>query len=188
MSSDEGSGDEGDSSLLELNNECSHTAKMNCEYEVLPLTSTTMEPQPASSLTKVLHEWLSPTPKDVKSTRIRSPFTTDDIVPSVAFRPNRRLKLSVWKHRIGSKVHLSRWEDSRTAETELLACSPPTKANRVQSPYGSVPEFRMWESCRMIPLVGGFSQGSPVSPALSFPHPPIISPSSALKTSLLKAA
>ncbi|KAJ8865684.1 hypothetical protein PR048_033204 [Dryococelus australis] len=44
---------------------------------------------------------------------------------------------------------------------ERLACSPPTKANRVQSPAGS-PDFREWESCRTMPLVGGFSRGSPV--------------------------
>ncbi|KAJ8891038.1 hypothetical protein PR048_010547 [Dryococelus australis] len=42
-----------------------------------------------------------------------------------------------------------------------------------QSDPGSIPgrvtpDFRMWESCRMMPLVGGFSRGSPVSPALSF--------------------
>ncbi|KAJ8882029.1 hypothetical protein PR048_018517 [Dryococelus australis] len=30
------------------------------------------------------------------------------------------------------------------------------------------PEFRMWESCRTMPLGGGFSRGSLVSPALSF--------------------
>ncbi|KAJ8888065.1 hypothetical protein PR048_007551 [Dryococelus australis] len=42
---------------------------------------------------------------------------------------------------------------------EQLDCSPPTKANRVQSPAGS-PDFR---KCRTIPLVGGFSRGSPVS-------------------------
>ncbi|KAJ8873909.1 hypothetical protein PR048_024745, partial [Dryococelus australis] len=40
-------------------------------------------------------------------------------------------------------------------------------AIRVQSPAGS-PDFCMWESCRMMPLVGGFSWGSPVSPAPSF--------------------
>ncbi|KAJ8872060.1 hypothetical protein PR048_025661 [Dryococelus australis] len=42
------------------------------------------------------------------------------------------------------------------------ACSPPTKANRV------TPGFRMWESCWTMPLVGGFSRGSPFSPALEF--------------------
>ncbi|KAJ8891557.1 hypothetical protein PR048_004085 [Dryococelus australis] len=47
---------------------------------------------------------------------------------------------------------------------ERLARSPPTKANRVQSPAGS-PDFRRWESCRTIPLVGGFSRGFPISPA-----------------------
>ncbi|KAJ8895485.1 hypothetical protein PR048_000818 [Dryococelus australis] len=50
---------------------------------------------------------------------------------------------------------------------EWLACLPPTTANRVQFPAGS-PDFRKWESCRTMPLVGGFSRGIPVSPALSF--------------------
>ncbi|KAJ8893882.1 hypothetical protein PR048_006483 [Dryococelus australis] len=40
-------------------------------------------------------------------------------------------------------------------------------ANRVQSPAGS-PDFSKWESCRTMPLAGGFSRGSPVSPAPSF--------------------
>ncbi|KAJ8883356.1 hypothetical protein PR048_015199 [Dryococelus australis] len=43
-------------------------------------------------------------------------------------------------------------------------------------PSGSLPDFRTRESCRTMPLVGGFSRGSPVSP------------SSALKTSMLSAA
>ncbi|KAJ8873585.1 hypothetical protein PR048_024403 [Dryococelus australis] len=60
------------------------------------------------------------------------------------------------------------------------ARSPPTKANRVQSPAGS-PDFRKWESRWTIPLVGGFSRGSPAPYSLQ-------SPSSALKTSLLRAA
>ncbi|KAJ8888012.1 hypothetical protein PR048_007497 [Dryococelus australis] len=45
--------------------------------------------------------------------------------------------------------------------------SPPAKANRVQSPAGS-PDFRKWESCRTMPLVGGSSRRSSVSPTLSF--------------------
>ncbi|KAJ8868757.1 hypothetical protein PR048_030297 [Dryococelus australis] len=36
--------------------------------------------------------------------------------------------------------------------------SPPTKANRARSPAGS-PDFRTWESCRMMPLVGGDFSG-----------------------------
>ncbi|KAJ8892970.1 hypothetical protein PR048_005551 [Dryococelus australis] len=50
---------------------------------------------------------------------------------------------------------------------ERLAHSPPTKANQAQSPAGS-PDFRKWESCRTMPLVGGSSRGSPVSPDTSF--------------------
>ncbi|KAJ8874116.1 hypothetical protein PR048_024957 [Dryococelus australis] len=70
---------------------------------------------------------------------------------------------------------------------ERLARSPPTKANRVQSPDGS-PDFRKSESCRTMPLVGGFSRGSPVSPPLHLGAAPysLQSPTSALKTSLLK--
>ncbi|KAJ8865768.1 hypothetical protein PR048_033290 [Dryococelus australis] len=54
------------------------------------------------------------------------------------------------------------------AVAERLACSLPTKANPVQSPAGSLPDFRMWGSCQTMPLVGGFSRGTPVSPTLSF--------------------
>ncbi|KAJ8875127.1 hypothetical protein PR048_023020 [Dryococelus australis] len=53
---------------------------------------------------------------------------------------------------------------------ERLACSPPIMAIRAQSPAGSIPDFRMWESYRKMPLVSGFSRGSPVSPTLTFRH------------------
>ncbi|KAJ8865781.1 hypothetical protein PR048_033303 [Dryococelus australis] len=55
------------------------------------------------------------------------------------------------------------------AMAERLACSPPTRANRVQSPAGSLPDFRKWESCWTMSLVGGFSRGSPVSPRSFIP-------------------
>ncbi|KAJ8888763.1 hypothetical protein PR048_008255 [Dryococelus australis] len=45
---------------------------------------------------------------------------------------------------------------------------------------------RIWESCRTMPLVAGFYQGSPVSPVLSFRRCSI--PSSALNITLLRAA
>ncbi|KAJ8888930.1 hypothetical protein PR048_008424 [Dryococelus australis] len=57
----------------------------------------------------------------------------------------------------------------RDTMVEWLVCSPPTKAYRVQSPAGST-NFRKWESCRTMPLVGGFSRGSLASPAPSFRH------------------
>ncbi|KAJ8898266.1 hypothetical protein PR048_003626 [Dryococelus australis] len=72
---------------------------------------------------------------------------------------------------------------------ERLVCSPLATANRFQSPAGSLPGFLMRKSCRTMPLVGGFSRRSPVSPALSFRCCSILlSPSSALKTSVLRAA
>ncbi|KAJ8880395.1 hypothetical protein PR048_016864 [Dryococelus australis] len=69
------------------------------------------------------------------------------------------------------------------------ARAPPSKASRVRSPAGS-PDFCKWESCRTMPLVGGFSRGSPVSPPFhtgTAPYSPQSS-SSAHKTSLLRAA
>ncbi|KAJ8867485.1 hypothetical protein PR048_031287 [Dryococelus australis] len=53
------------------------------------------------------------------------------------------------------------------AVAERLARSPPTKVNRAPSLEGSR-DFRKWESCRTMPLVGGFFRRSPVSPAPSF--------------------
>ncbi|KAJ8884905.1 hypothetical protein PR048_011101 [Dryococelus australis] len=50
-----------------------------------------------------------------------------------------------------------------------LARSPPTKANQVQSPAGS-PDFCKWGLCWAMPLVSGFTLGSPVSPTPSFQY------------------
>ncbi|KAJ8891039.1 hypothetical protein PR048_010548 [Dryococelus australis] len=57
------------------------------------------------------------------------------------------------------------------AVAERLACSPPIKANRVQSAAGSLPDFRMWESCRTMSLASGFSRVSP-----RFSRPCILAP------------
>ncbi|KAJ8867577.1 hypothetical protein PR048_031379 [Dryococelus australis] len=73
------------------------------------------------------------------------------------------------------------------AVAERLARSPPTIANRVRSPAGSLPEFRKRESCRAMPLVGGvfFLGDLPLPRPMhsgAAPYSPL-SPSSALKTS-----
>ncbi|KAJ8871615.1 hypothetical protein PR048_027942 [Dryococelus australis] len=49
-----------------------------------------------------------------------------------------------------------------------LDYSPPIKAHRARFPAGSIPDFRMWESCQTMSLIDGSSQGSPVSPAHAF--------------------
>ncbi|KAJ8889302.1 hypothetical protein PR048_008800 [Dryococelus australis] len=74
---------------------------------------------------------------------------------------------------------------SRTKLFTLLIClctlrrgctrSPPTQANRAQSPTVS-PDCRNWESCRSTPLVSGSSRGSPASPAPSFRRRTIFTP------------
>ncbi|KAJ8894759.1 hypothetical protein PR048_000066 [Dryococelus australis] len=81
------------------------------------------------------------------------------------------LTYGMWSRLKGSIFHDAR---PGAAEAERLAYSPPTKANRLQSSAGSLPYFRMWESCQTMPLVGGFPRGSPVSTALSFQRRPIL--------------
>ncbi|KAJ8895231.1 hypothetical protein PR048_000556 [Dryococelus australis] len=70
-------------------------------------------------------------------------------------KPCQELRMKIFSYLVGAPV------------AEQLTCSSPTKANRDQSPAGS-PDFRKWESRRTMPLVGGFSRGSPASPTLSF--------------------
>ncbi|KAJ8866719.1 hypothetical protein PR048_032580 [Dryococelus australis] len=70
---------------------------------------------------------------------------------------------------------------ARAAVAEQLARSPPTKANWVKSPAGS-PDFHKWELCRTMQLVGISHFSNPVVPYS------LQSPSSALKTLLLRAA
>ncbi|KAJ8867630.1 hypothetical protein PR048_031433 [Dryococelus australis] len=48
---------------------------------------------------------------------------------------------------------------TRHAVAERLVCSPPTKSNRIQSLAGSLPDFRMWGSCRTMPLVSRVFSG-----------------------------
>ncbi|KAJ8869706.1 hypothetical protein PR048_028701 [Dryococelus australis] len=48
-----------------------------------------------------------------------------------------------------------------------LDYSPHASANLGRFPTESFPEFRLWESCGMMLLVGWFSRGSLVSPALA---------------------
>ncbi|KAJ8872095.1 hypothetical protein PR048_025696 [Dryococelus australis] len=90
------------------------------------------------------------------------------------------LRNSEWRVKRGNDTS-SQWRCGNSRER--LARSPPTKAIRVQSPAE-------WESCRTMPLVGGFSRGSPyhLPPLHSGAAPYSLQPpSSALKTSLLRA-
>ncbi|KAJ8867579.1 hypothetical protein PR048_031381 [Dryococelus australis] len=70
---------------------------------------------------------------------------------------------------------------------EWLACSPPTKAIRVQSPAGSHRIFACGASCWTMPLVGGINLLlPPLFHSGAAPYSPQ-TPSSALKTSMLRA-
>ncbi|KAJ8876815.1 hypothetical protein PR048_021262 [Dryococelus australis] len=60
---------------------------------------------------------------------------------------------------------VSSLDDSRRAAVaERLACSHPTKEYRVQSPAGSLRIFACGNRAGAVPLVGGFSRGSRVTP------------------------
>ncbi|KAJ8875116.1 hypothetical protein PR048_023009 [Dryococelus australis] len=78
----------------------------------------------------------------------------------------------------------------RSAVVQWLDYSPPDKANRARFPAGLPPDFRMWESCRTMPLVGGFSRDLPLPLAFAFRRCSIhlASPSSALKSPLVRTA
>ncbi|KAJ8871797.1 hypothetical protein PR048_028137 [Dryococelus australis] len=93
-----------------------------------------------------------------------------------------------WRSRRESNpVYLS----NVAAMAERLDCSPPTKAYRSHFPARTLPDFRKWESCRMMPLIGGFFSGISRFPFNCIPallHSHLISRSSALKTSLVRAA
>ncbi|KAJ8870765.1 hypothetical protein PR048_027064 [Dryococelus australis] len=80
--------------------------------------------------------------------------------------------------------------DNGAAVAQRLERPPPTRANRVRFPTGSLSDIRTWESYQATPLFGGFSRGSPVSPCPRIPElllTHLTSPSSAFKTSLLRA-
>ncbi|KAJ8871800.1 hypothetical protein PR048_028140 [Dryococelus australis] len=75
--------------------------------------------------------------------------------------------------------------DSSVAE--WLDYSHPAKSNRVRSPTELLSDFR---KVGIVRRSAGLSRGSPVSPSLEFPallHSHLISPSSALKTSVVKS-
>ncbi|KAJ8866734.1 hypothetical protein PR048_032595 [Dryococelus australis] len=89
--------------------------------------------------------------------------------PATLTLPNQRHSATYIAQmtRLPQKVlHTSSHAEGRAALAGWLACPPPTKVNRVQSPDGPLPDFHMWESCRTMSLVGGFSRGFPVHPAL----------------------
>ncbi|KAJ8883197.1 hypothetical protein PR048_015037 [Dryococelus australis] len=67
-------------------------------------------------------------------------------------------------HTVGGRLY----QLSNRPDVQRLGCSPLTKASGVQSPAGSLPDMRKWETCRTPPPIGGSSRGSPVSPALQF--------------------
>ncbi|KAJ8866577.1 hypothetical protein PR048_032436 [Dryococelus australis] len=86
--------------------------------------------------------------------------------------PDPAVQWPISARRLGIHVP-NRW----LVEGVFLQAASPRAVNLLASPRdypGSIPckvtpDFRMCESCRTIPLVGGFSRGSPVSPCRFIP-------------------
>ncbi|KAJ8872618.1 hypothetical protein PR048_026224 [Dryococelus australis] len=88
------------------------------------------------------------------------------------------------KHALDDSEPIEDLQGKKVANTLL----PGT--NRVRFLAGSLPNFLTWGSCRTIPLIGGFSRGSPVSsrPCITvLLQTHLASPSPALKTSMSRA-
>ncbi|KAJ8866074.1 hypothetical protein PR048_033598 [Dryococelus australis] len=89
------------------------------------------------------------------------------------------------RHRLARFPH----EKIRSDPARWLDHSTPTKASRVRFPAGPLLDSHVWESCRTMRLAGGLSRESPASPRPGIPaliHNHLASPSSALKTTMLK--
>ncbi|KAJ8865732.1 hypothetical protein PR048_033253 [Dryococelus australis] len=65
--------------------------------------------------------------------------------------------LQTWERSTCDVAVLRSSRGNEATVAERLACSPPTRANLVQSPAGSLPDFRIWESCRTMPVRRVFS-------------------------------
>ncbi|KAJ8881401.1 hypothetical protein PR048_017882 [Dryococelus australis] len=105
--------------------------------------------------TRVIRSFMSSRQRNEREIpdKTRRPAASSGTVPTSedagVTRPGRRNKLLTGGTGKESPMALL----SGAAVAEWLDYSPPTKAN-------------WWESCRTMPLVGGFSRGPPVSPSL----------------------
>ncbi|KAJ8877813.1 hypothetical protein PR048_022271 [Dryococelus australis] len=100
-----------------------------------------------------------------------------------------RIQLERASQKQSSDTHKTPYDRAKLCRERKIniKASERVNSNSVRSPAGSLPDFRTWGSWRTMPLFGGFSRGSPVSPAPSFCCCSILtpkSPSSALKNSL----
>ncbi|KAJ8869268.1 hypothetical protein PR048_030840 [Dryococelus australis] len=66
----------------------------------------------------------------------------------------------VWLFRAFASDYVSVFGEG-AAVGRRLGRSPPTESNRARFPAVSLPDFRVGETCRTMPLVGGFAWGSP---------------------------
>ncbi|KAJ8876738.1 hypothetical protein PR048_021185 [Dryococelus australis] len=110
--------------------------------------------------------------------------------------PGGRLSFHSGFHRFPLKIIIGVCPDPGRSHTRQRTHSHHVQPASRQDELGSIPcrftlGFRKWGSCRTMPLVGGFPRRSPRFTRLCIPMPlrsHLISPSSALKTSLLRAA
>ncbi|KAJ8883343.1 hypothetical protein PR048_015186 [Dryococelus australis] len=132
------------------------------DLHVLSYCRTLPSPRPCSVDTQhtlaLCHPAHNHNARDYKRCRFVTPAPSLAVAAfeKYAAPPGWRIKRRMWNY-----------FPSGATVAERLARSRPSEANQVQSPVGSL-VYRKWESCRVMPLVGGFSRGYPVYPAPSF--------------------
>ncbi|KAJ8882982.1 hypothetical protein PR048_014821 [Dryococelus australis] len=97
------------------------------------------------------------------------------IVPQTATRTGRDLRRKAWGVYQGPFIQFDVQPLGKNIQERLIEVSwlttrttlPPPKRTGVRFPTGSLPDFRTWKSCRMMPLVGRFSRGYSVFPILA---------------------
>ncbi|KAJ8890001.1 hypothetical protein PR048_009506 [Dryococelus australis] len=135
---------------------CHCTSPLVCPYKSAAETTTSRTADRRRS------NWTAPREVGVCNKRLRL---------QLSYLPGLRLAAMAYlMHLAMSPLSLPHFSASNTGVvvTERFDCSPPTEVNRVEFSAGSLPDFRKWESWRTMPLVGGFSRGSLVSPAFAF--------------------
>ncbi|KAJ8884510.1 hypothetical protein PR048_016367 [Dryococelus australis] len=111
--------------------------------------------------------------------------------PEMALSKMTAFWLTIWRPEMTQSKLTNFRKYMGATVAEWLDCMTPTKANWIQSPDSSFRIFASGNRAGRCRLFAGFSRGSPVSPVLSFRRCSILtsqSPSSALKTSLLRGA
>ncbi|KAJ8897910.1 hypothetical protein PR048_003267 [Dryococelus australis] len=144
---------------------------LTMEFEIGVLFASEAEddgaPEGSLRMSRGSHKFSSAPPQDWQPGRI----VRDHALVS---HPHAALNSAFRKSTLKIKIFLQTYVQAFTSTTLTpfvlanLLCR--TRDDQLKSEVNKIPggDFRTWESCRTMPLVGGFSRGSPASPAPEF--------------------